>query len=316
MRIKQIILFSILLNSQFCFTQNLNDTTKSYWKELIETNFETKNKDTLKLILSEWASSSNPMNPDSLVGQKNFIIETYELFPEFVEVVYREFCGNLQVQFKPNDIYYHLPSSITILFSGKELPEDLTKYQSEFSGIPIDSLKKYRNPIVEEMTKQHFTKDFLSFTPNDHNIILNRFRPYLKDSTFKVTYNDESFFSKDIQEKFSSYYIEKFLEKKGYSHSEMRSSSTWAPNKLQVEYSKRKEHLSTFRLDLSKSIKKVVFYNKFKSAIVEINSNFDRCCPTFYLIFIKEDDNWVFKRYFSPNPRQTCMDFRGNCDFR
>ncbi|MEX1190840.1 MAG: hypothetical protein WEA99_02620 [Brumimicrobium sp.] len=316
MRIKQIILFSIFLNSQFCLSQSLKDTSESYWRGLIETNFETKNKDTLKLILSEWASSSSPMNLDSLVGQKDFIIEVYELFPEFVEVVFREFCGKLQVQFKPNDIYYHLPASITILFSNKELPKDLIKYQSEFSGIPIDSLKKYSNPMVKEMTKYYFTKDFLSFTPDHHNIILNGFRPYMKDSTFKVTYNDQSFFSKEIEEKFSPYYIEKFLEKKGYSHSEMKLSGTWAPNKLQVEYQKRNEHLSTFRLDLTKFIKKVVFYDDFESAIVEINANFDSCCPTFYLIFKKEDDNWVFNRHFSPNPRQTCMDFRGNCDFK
>lgn len=316
MRIKQVILFSILLNSQFCLSQNIKDTSRTYWSELIETNFETKNKDTLKLILSEWASSTTHFIQDSLIHEKDFIKEAYKLFPEFIDALYDNFGGQLLLQFKPEDIYYHLPTSINIQFSNKELPNNLLKYQSEFSGIPIDSLKKYPNAMVEEVTDHQLYKDFLNFDSNHHRIILNSFRPYLKDSTFKITYTDDSFFSKEIKKMVSHYYVENFLEEKGFSNSEIWGSGAWSYGKFRNEYNERQDHLSTFRFNVSNSIKKVVFYNKFKSAIVEVNSNFDSCCPTFYFIFENYNENWVFERYFSLNRFVNCMDHNGDCDFR
>ena len=48
----------------------------------------------------------------------------------------------------------------------------MLKYQSEFSGIPVDSLKKHPNAMVKEVTDHQLYKDFLNFNSNPNTIFL------------------------------------------------------------------------------------------------------------------------------------------------
>ncbi|MDY0217390.1 MAG: hypothetical protein RBS19_10605 [Bacteroidales bacterium] len=314
---KIILLLSLQFVYGLSFCQNSTNFYNAKWDTIIETNFETKNKDTLKIILNEWAKTSSPFSKDSLESQREFIKETYTLFPKIVEILFQNFCPEISNEYKPEEIFYHLPTTIIIQFSNKELPKNLLKYQSDFSGISQDSLFKHPNAMINEVTDIHFFQDFLNPKYNVHQVILNNFRPYLKDSSFAITYdNENNYFQKTITESFSFYSIEKSLLKKGFSLSEIRETLIWAGSKITQEYVERYNHLSSYRIKVSDVIKKVVFYKDYESAVVEINSNLDRCCPTYYIIFEKENEKWVFNRFFSLDSNLNCSDGNQKCDFR
>ncbi|MDP2385782.1 MAG: hypothetical protein Q8M29_05390 [Bacteroidota bacterium] len=319
MTIKRIILFFIVyFTSNLSFCQSLTDSYYSSWKGIIERNFTTKNKDTLKLIIAEWEKSNSYYIKDSLHSQEVFIKETYILFPKLVEVFYNNFWSNFSKEFQPDEIYYYLPTNITIQFSNKVLPKDMLSYQSEFSGIHKDSLKKHPNAMINEITDSRFYDDFIKYDPNDHLVELNNFKPYLLDSSFRIIYDvQNNYFQNSIEKELSQNSIENSLLNEGLSKSEIRESYPFSGSKITMEYAKRYDHLSSHRVNVSNSIKKVIFYKNYQSAIIEINSNSQRCCPTYYLIFERNNGGWEFNRLFSLDAGSLrCMDFTGQCNFR
>lgn len=310
------------LNVKFAFFVSLIflavATTKGQatdWRQIILRNMENRNADTLRGVYNAWAREAKPVTADTVEQQKDFIKETYRLFPGIVKVIYSEYLGAVSKRDIPEDsLFYYLPTSIDIGFSDISIDQ----YSISKTGKPYDSVGR-EGALFAEVVESGFSDYCLNlYGKINPPLKVMDFRPYL-DSGKKIIYDVAlSKFQRAFDESLSDYEIEKYLVAQGKSLDEIRKwkGGTFTHfTAVGVERKRRFDYYTSLRLNVKDRIRMVVFQPGFKTAVVIFYTGQDlNCCGQIAALFEKTQQGWRYKRILS-HKDNFCYDGPG-CEIR